>query len=49
MRPLMSGGSISTGLCEFLVESSAEKEGVKRVEQSLREFALRGSTRQRKI
>ncbi len=41
MRPLMSGGSISTGLCEFLVESSAEKEGVKRVEQSLpRKFAL---------
>ena len=41
MRPLLSGGSISTGMCEFLVESRAEEEGVKRVEQSLpRKFAL---------
>ena len=41
MRPLLSGGSISTGMCEFLVESRAEEEGVKRVEQSMpRKFAL---------
>jgi len=41
MRPLLSGGSISTGMCEFLVESRADEEGVKRVEQSLpRKFAL---------
>ena len=41
MRPLLSGGSISTGMCEFLVESRAEEEGVKRVEQSMPgKFAL---------
>ena len=40
-RPLLSGGSISTGMCEFLVESRSDQEQVKVVERSLpRKFEL---------